>query len=589
MMTCNVVAATDRVTPVVPPPQGGTTITATDTGGLSVADAINFTIIADPGTNPPDPGNDRADDVGIYLIWAQWNGPEIDMAIVKGNQIRSAITAYVQQGDYDGPFSATSDWQLEQYWTSNTGTPQGDKRGSLQINSKKDTNWKKHVWSASDAKGRGAQKSENPEEPNDWVGAFWTADGYAVSTGIWDMNTEYFDNLTTDRQGRIIGIRVASSFIGVEGDNPGLTLSNTNLYDRGLLADPLRPPSFNSTQKKNAYNNMANHVLASTFPNGENNPAVYPVFFRATWITSRVDTSIANRIVSLVDQGELGLFVTSSEAEPSNKAHEDSFNVIKAACKKQGGNVRCYSEGFGRFPGNSKIQGNYSIIQDVYWRILHDLDAGISYMAIRDEYVGQHSVNAEMTASLDFCVKYVGYQQFPFRSPGAWVALREGVRQPGNYDFLAQQIVSADAARGIEYSAGSILLGPQTGFVGPPSSNSNNNNITGEGQRQSLWAMNFVSGEKLKVKLDDNFASTLTGQSVTVRVWYLNDSSNANLAVRAFEQDIGNINVGSTNMWVVAQFVIPSVALATDTDGAHITVTVSGAAARLHMIEVEKN
>ncbi len=291
---------------------------------------------------------------------------------------------------------------------------------------------------------------------------------------------------------------------------------------------------------------------------------------------------------------------------PSGAFLEGQAQTILDKCKT-GGNTHGFVEGFGNGSGHADVLGKWSAVQGQYWEMLHDLHIGATFCAMYNNepskvFVSNYDLGGdpgpEWVKTLDFVDKYAGYQQFPAASPGAWLALREGHRLVGNYDFLMTQIVNGTTAhRGTDLYAGStgnFFNFPSSDDVGKPSQtivvgSTDNTNDVGVGQRQSIWAMDFAAGETLKVVLDTTFANSIIGKTVTVRTTYLDNSPTAVLTISAFNDELGGVGVANSGDWKELDFTVGPVVLATDGDGAHLSVAVSGGSCRLHMIEVFKN
>lgn len=555
--------------------------------GTETVDSDTISIVISTG---------RSVQAGVYLIWEPINNTVMDLTFVKGGMPRSDLGPFVSSGNYadTGSFSV---WQIRNSWNNLRDAVGGPKGGQMQITSKKPTDWQKHVWYANGAEALGAVKFEE----GDWIGAWWGPDGLDVMKGCFDLSTWFWDSsgdMPQDMKDRCIGIRVNYNAITSEGIDPGPTLENMShgAWTQGSSAGA-KPANYTSTLKRTYFSLFINYVLDQAFPVSDSNPELYPLLHRArhgNYGATDVDASTESRVKALWAADQIGIVATDGNQEPSSPFHEQAYQAYVDYCKFAGGNTRAFNEGFGYLPDNANVDGQWSVLQMIYWTILLNLHAGVSYLGIRDEYADNvglgGSLAAEWQAAMDFAEKYAGYQQFPSSSPGAWLALREGNRLTGNYTFLMTQIVSGDGVRGTELYAGSDGDSFPWGgndYVGEPSNKTHQSGTDGFGSRQAIWAFQFSAGQKLKTVLDSTYASTLDGVETTVRINYL-DNNNNSFEVSAFGNVLGTVNCGNTNDWLIAEFVIGSTSVSTDVDGAHIVVETIGGNVRYHMVEIEK-
>ena len=132
----------------------------------------------------------------------------------------------------------------------------------------------------------------------------------------------------------------------------------------------------------------------------------------------------------------------------------------------------------------------------------------------------------------------------------------------------------------------SSLQKSQNDYVGRPSNSSDQSSAYGSGQRQSVWAFEFTSGQNWKSKSDATWLTINDGKDMEVDIHYLDQNAAATVAVTIFGVVQTPINVGSTDDWIIKTYSIPSAVVAADSDGAHIICTPSGAFVRFHMAEM---
>ena len=237
------------------------------------------------------------------------------------------------------------------------------------------------------------------------------------------------------------------------------------------------------------------------------------------------------------DTGTLSWFHTSSEVEPRAAFAEQQYRRFYDDCRS--GHTTGYAEpwasAWGRHGGQTDDRW-CSPPQWNYWRLLFDLHCGVSYIALYSEDMrvavdGKYpasgtqyddpdgSFRGEFEAAFRFAAKYVGHHASPATSPGAWVAFRENrtVRAAngipaerrtlstftGDYNFLMKR-VPEDSTRGLDI----VNVGPDT-------------------QRYGAWARILPAGETMRLALDPEFAASLDGHEVTLRVVCLDDSAGA--------------------------------------------------------------
>jgi hypothetical protein len=257
--------------------------------------------------------------------------------------------------------------------------------------------------------------------------------------------------------------------------------------------------------------------------------------------------------IKMLETGRLALFHTSSEIEP--RPHVDrQYQVFLKYCRP--GQTVCYAESWadalGRHGGQTDARW-CPPEQYNYWRLLGDLNWGVSFIAIYGGDLG-HAREPEYRAAFEFAARYAGYHASPAESPGAWVALREGKQIPGDYSFLMTRLAGDEM--------------PALEKAGP------------DYQRYGAWARMLKKGSRATFALNPEFAHSLKGRPVTINVTYL-DSAKGNLEFRYGGKQSG-WPLKDTGRWQVAVFPLdkaPSdaeITLSTDTDVA------------LHMVEVRR-
>jgi hypothetical protein len=259
-------------------------------------------------------------------------------------------------------------------------------------------------------------------------------------------------------------------------------------------------------------------------------------------------TQMSPEWIRQFETGKLGLFHTSSEMEPRQNGGGQYLAFIKY-CRS--GETTCYAESW------ADSWGNHGGIKDPrwcgpeqwnYWRMLVDLNCGVSFIAIYGADLANAS-NPEFRAAFDFAAKYAGYHASPSVSPGAWVALREGNTLQGDYTFLMNRLDDMKPER---------LVGPAN-------------------QRFGAWARTLAGGSKVRFELDRDFARSLASKPAAIKVVYL-DKSRGEFAVESGGRKFSAKTEGS-GVWKTAGFQADSPSVITIGSAADLT---------LHMVEVTR-
>jgi hypothetical protein len=258
--------------------------------------------------------------------------------------------------------------------------------------------------------------------------------------------------------------------------------------------------------------------------------------------------------VDLAASGKLGFFTTAAQMEPAVNTLERYEKIYLPYCRT--GKTVCYAESVSDSDGNygaGKIRHWCTSEQWNYWRLLADLHSGFSMIGVYGADLAR-SGNPEYRSAFEFAARYAGFHASPSAAPGAWVALREGSRQfKGDYTFLMRRLPGAETK-------------PEE-KIGP------------DDQRFGAWARTVPGGAQAKFALDPEFARSLEGRKVTVRVVFL-DRGTGSFTVRASGREFTS-KLGDSGRWRTAEF---EVAPARFMDG---DITAGGATdLTLHMIEI---
>ncbi|MFZ5833140.1 MAG: beta-galactosidase [Planctomycetota bacterium] len=259
---------------------------------------------------------------------------------------------------------------------------------------------------------------------------------------------------------------------------------------------------------------------------------------------------------AMLDEGRLGLFHTSSEIEPHSVGTERQYLAFLKYCRP--GKTLAYAESWadawGRHGGGPDPRWCHPA-QYNYWRLLVDLNCGVSFIAVYGNDL-KHSNEPEFRAAFDFARKYAGYHASPSAAPGAWIALREGDYLKGDYTFLMDRL-PGDESKAVK------LAGP-------------------EDQRYGAWARVVPAGGRMRLKLNETLAARLANEPAVLRVVYL-DADRGKLDLQVGKQKFG-LTLSGTGRWQLAELPIPPDAAGAEAAMIELRPETD---LTLHMIEVD--
>ena len=273
------------------------------------------------------------------------------------------------------------------------------------------------------------------------------------------------------------------------------------------------------------------------------------------------DQAMKQRYLDMIEKGVLWLFHTSSEIQPRNDEWGvQRFMGLRSYCRTS--KTRCYAE---PWTDSDRRYSDYPSIDSLsqeqwfYWRLLNDLNIGISFIAVQYGDL-KKAENTEMGAALEFADKYAGYYAQPQRSPGAWIAFREGDYLQGDYTFLMERL---------------------------PGDNSKPvSNIGPSKQRFGVWARRLDENDAIQLVLNEQFVQSLPGAGMELRITYY-DKGDAEFDVTAFGEHY-NIAMSGSKQWKVARFAIPAVSSAGTVLSPLIKIRAIKGDAILHMVELSR-
>jgi hypothetical protein len=479
----------------------------------SAALLVSAWALAAPGEAVPDPNR------GIYAIWTR-TGAADSLTFLKGGQVRLQW-AQVEptQGHYD--FSSMH-LQLEKIAKLGRVT-------TVQVNANQLPGWL--FTKVPYSKARMGDMQDRRGTIQYWHPVYLKAYTDMIAAFAREVKSSRYRSL-------VVGVRLSYNAIGTEW-----MLIPPEARDPKLWIAPpgVEPGPAWTEELSAAYRRKVIETYVANF-----NPDIR-VFMRAGFPKYNEPDQESLRFADR-GEGKLGFFNTASSWEPNVSYMAKRYKTVyRPYCRS--GKMICYAESvdfFQLYPkGTMDAHAQWN-----YWRILSDLDLGFSMIGVYETDL-QYSANPEFRAAYDFGARYAGYHASPSVAPGAWVALREGIRLfPGDYTFLMRRLPGAP-------------MKPEQN-IGPAD------------QRFGAWAMTLAKGLEVKFELDPAFARSL--QKAAVRVTYLDRGAGA-FTLRTAGQEFQE-KLTDTGRWKTAQFDAshsPSgIAITADTD------------LTLHMVEVAR-
>jgi hypothetical protein len=457
----------------------------------------------------------RDPDSGVYGVWLR-EGQPVDLPYLHGSQVVAQWRdVEPEEGRYD--FSAIN-------------VPNG-RKVTVQINGNRHPDWLFHKVPYVHAK-----LSKQVQDRQGTL-AYWHPAYRAAYLKLIAAYGEHVKAAST--HGSIIGVRLNFNALGTEHvDVPPEYRAPT----AWTLPPSVAPPPEWTRERMTEYRRAVVDAFIRAFT-----PATR-VFVRNNLFITPDQNDPA--WVKMLDAGQLALFHTSSEMEPRG-AGGGQYQVFLRYCRS--GKTVCYAEPWADAEGNHggmKDPRWSSPQQFNYWRTLADLHCGVSFIAFYGADLARAG-DPEFRAAFDFANRYAGYHASPSKSPGAWIALREGNTLQGDYTFLMQRDPASEM-RPVQ------LAGPKE-------------------QRFGAWARVLAGGSTARFTLDPEFARRIEVHAATLRVTYLDTGSGA-FTIRA-GGGASTVQRKDTGRWQIAEIPVRAwtgggIAISSPTD------------LTLHMLEV---
>lgn len=303
------------------------------------------------------------------------------------------------------------------------------------------------------------------------------------------------------------------------------------------------------------------------------------------FLRNNIQPEVVKKYNKELETGKLMLFHTSSEMEPRSTKAEPNFILFDKYCKS--GQTLAYAEPWASAWGEhgGQIDPHWTgPSQWTYWRVLCDLNFGVSLIAVytNDLVVAQSGMRrkgtdaaayqAEFQKAYKFGALYAGYHASPEVSPGAWVAFRhseinlmtkkELKEFTGNYSFLMKQ--------------------------SPPDEMIWENviNVGDTNQRFGAWAKTLPQGKSINLELSDLFAQSLKAKPSVLKVIYYDGKSGS--FETAFEDQKIKTTLKGSGEWITLEFPSDKSDFIKNKNGANITITALTGDITFHMVNVER-
>lgn len=128
---------------------------------------------------------------------------------------------------------------------------------------------------------------------------------------------------------------------------------------------------------------------------------------------------------------------------------------------------------------------------------------------------------ADFRKDYEFTAKYAGYTMEPAKSPGAWIAFREGDWLEGDYSFLIER-----------------------------SEKDNSEPLYNvDDSKYGLWVRKLKGGKPMELFAQEDFLQSLS-KSVTVKVWYKDETENT-ITFNGFGEQV-TVNLSGAGDWKIA-------------------------------------
>ncbi len=282
------------------------------------------------------------------------------------------------------------------------------------------------------------------------------------------------------------------------------------------------------------------------------------------FLRNNIDENIIEIARPDLESGKIGFFHTSSEPEPRSKEGERKLLLFNNYSRNR--KTISYAEEWADCWGihGKGVDFHFcSPEQWNYWRILSDLNVGISHIGMYGSIwayaLGEPAPNnnqfedinvslrrEEIRRSIEFAFKYVGHHNNPAKSPGAFIAFRnstENLSMAQNPEFYRKNPTSGIELFTNDYSFLSVRLPDNSKglkLVGPSE------------QRFGAFARQIHENENMKIAFHPLLTKALYLKPLNLRVIYF-DEKGAEWSLK-YGDSIFNVVSEGTNRWVTKEY-----------------------------------
>ncbi len=503
---------------------------------------------------------------GLYAIWYTRNPDVLNLPYISGGQI---VLQWSDIEQNEGQFDfAAMDQQLSDFAKMSRKT-------TVQINGDRKPSWLFQKVPHTAVK-LSIQVGDDPGTLMYWHPVYVKAYTEMLAAFAQHLkNSPWLAN--------VVGIRQNFDAIGTEQINVPAANQSLNQWiaPPGAVQGPMWTPAIADDYQRTALDAFVNDFSSWVF-----------VFIRNT-----ISDSVISRYLPFIEAGKMGWFQTGSEAEPRSNSGgtggeaADSRYYKYCLTGKTIGYAESMADAWG-YHGGTQDAHWASPPQWNYWRLLNDLNAGVSLIAIYGDdlnvaLTGKYargtvtaSYQEEFNRAFIFAAKYAGFITQPQKSPGAWIAFRHS-----DYNILQKNSLQQ---KGFTNAAQTSALTQYTDdynflITRLPDKTTTKTNVGPDDQRFGAWARLLPANEKIRLVLDDTFTKSLEGKPSTVQVTYLDSSGSFVISLngQTFKTDLKG-----TGRWQTAFFQISETHLTKDSDGAGIIIQATGADIFFHMLEI---
>ncbi|MCX7013811.1 MAG: beta-galactosidase [Candidatus Sumerlaeota bacterium] len=233
-----------------------------------------------------------------------------------------------------------------------------------------------------------------------------------------------------------------------------------------------------------------------------------------------------DKYASNLETGAFGLFHTGSTSNATGNL--STYLAFMKWCRsgKAPGYAESLADSWGHRPLRSE-KYKFSPCQENYWRILLDMNVGISFIAVYGNDL-EHGNEPEFKDAFEFGARYAGCHASPRQTPGVWIAFREGDNWTGDYTMLMKRLP--------DETIGKELVGDKD-------------------QRFGGWARQLPAGKTIQVAMDPVFAQSVEGKKTIIKVTYFPESDGTLTVTTSDTKQ--SLPYAATHKWETKAIAIP--------------------------------